>query len=68
VVFFVFSGKKRLAHIELVKDAAEGPHINRCSVWDTEYDFRSAVETRLDVGVYLLILEAARAEVDNFDA
>ena len=68
MVFFVFSGKKRLAHIELVKDAAEGPHINRCSVWYTEYDFRGAVEARLNIGVDLLVLEAARAEVDNFDA
>ena len=68
VIFFVFSGEEWLAHVELVEDAAEGPHVDCRAVGDAEHDLWGAVETRLDVGVDFLVLEAARAEVDDFDA
>ena len=43
----------------------ETPHVYRQSIARTEYDFRCAVEARLDVRVELLVFITARPEVDH---
>ena len=68
MVFLVLAREQWLPNVQLIEDAAEGPHIDSASVRYAEDDFRSAVEARLDVGVDLLVLEAARAEIDDLDA
>jgi hypothetical protein len=68
VLFLVFSREKRVPHVELVKDAAETPHIDRSVVGDAEHDLGGAVKARLDVGVNFLVLEAAGSKVDDLDA
>ena len=68
MIFFIFSGEEWLADVEFVQDAAEGPHVNRCSVRDPENDLWRSIEPTLDVCVNLVVLETSRTEVDNFDA
>ena len=63
---FVFTGEQRIARVKFVEDAAEGPHVDASVVGYPEHDFRSAVEARLDVGVYLLVLKASAAKIDYF--
>ena len=68
MIFFIFSGEKRLAHVEFVKDAAEGPHVDGRRVGDAQHDLRRAVEATLDVCVDFLVLEAPRTKVNDLDA
>lgn len=68
MIFFVFTGEKWLSNVKLIEDAAEGPHVDRTRVTDTQYDFGRAIEPRLDVGVYFLVFEAPGAKVDYFDS
>ena len=68
VVLLVLSREERLPNVQLVQYAAEGPHINACCVGDAEHNLRGTIETTLNVGVNLLVFEATRAKVDNFDA
>lgn len=62
------AGEDRDACVEFSKNAAEGPHIDSCGIWDSENDLRSAVETRLDVSVDAFVREAGGPKVDNLDA
>lgn len=65
---FVLTWKKGVARIQFCHNTAKTPHVNRCCVWNTEDDFGCAVEPRLDVGVYALVLEAAAPVVDYLDS
>ncbi len=65
LLILVLAGEEGNASIEFNKDAPEGPYINSGRVLDAEYDFRSSIKPALDVGVYLLSLEAPAAHVDN---
>jgi hypothetical protein len=58
----------REARVELHQDTTETPHIDRSSVWDSQYNLRRSVEPRLNVRVYALVREARRAKVDYFDS
>ena len=49
-------------------DAAETPDVYLAIIGKAEDYLRGAVVSALDVGVNGLILEAARAKVDNLDA
>ena len=64
----ILAWEYRVSSLELNQYASETPHIDGGCVWDPKDDFGSSVESRLDVCVYSFILEAARAEVDDFDA
>lgn len=66
--FFVFAGEQRISDVELVQDASETPHIDRGVVWNTQHDLRCAVESRLDVRVYLLVFKAPRPKVDDLNS
>lgn len=67
LLLLVLSGEQRPSHVQLVHDAAEGPHVDCWRVADTHHDLGRSVVARLDVGVKLLILIRARAEVNDFD-
>jgi len=68
VLLLILSWEERIADIQLVEDTAETPHVNGCVVWDAQDNFWRSVEPRLNVGVDLLVLEAARTEVDNLNS
>ena len=48
-------------------DTAEGPHVDRCRVRQTEKDLWRSVESRLDVGVDCLPFVTGRTKVDHLD-
>ena len=68
VVLLIFAREEWLAHVELVEDATEGPHVDGCRVLNAKHNLWCTVEATLDISVDLLILEAPRTKVDNFDA
>ena len=68
MIFLVLTWEKWMSDVELVQDAAEGPHVNGRRVRDTEHDLRRTVEATLDVCVDFLVLEAPRTKVDDLDA
>ena len=68
MIFLVLSREERLADVQFVQDAAEGPHVDGRSIRDAQHDLRRPVETRLDVGVYLFVFKAARSKIDDLDA
>lgn len=60
--------EEREAEVKLGSDTAERPRVDGGSVVAAEEDFGRAVETRLNVGVDGLTLEACGTKVDEFDA
>ena len=68
MLFFVLTCKDGEAHEELVKDAAEGPHVDGRRIPNTHHNLRGAVEARLDVGVELVRLIGATAKVNHLDS
>lgn len=68
MIFLILTWKKRVAHVKLIKDATETPHIDSLSIGNTEYNLRSSVKPGLNIGVDLLVLKAAAAKVNNLDA
>lgn len=65
LVVFIFACEDGLAHEALEDDAPERPHVDGSSVRNTQHDFRSSVESRLDVRVEPFELEATAAVVDE---
>lgn len=63
----VVSWEKWLTCVELSQDASKRPNINFLSVLDSHNDLWRTVETRLNIGVDLLITEAARTKVNNLE-
>lgn len=68
MLFFIFAWEERIAYVKFIEDAAKGPHVYGCVVRNSEDDLGCTVEPRLDVGVDLLVFEAAAAKVDDLDA
>lgn len=68
MLVLVAAREQNLAGVELVENAAVRPHVDRVRVLDAQDNLRRAVKSRLDVSVDLLGFEAARAEIDDFDA
>ena len=68
LVVLVLAGERRPPGVQLDEDAAEAPHVDRRAVPRAEDHLRRPVESRLDVRVRLLRLEAARPEVDDLNA
>lgn len=64
---FVLTRENRIASPELRKNATKRPHIDAQAVAAAENDFRTAVETRLDVSVDLLFFATRAAKVDDSD-
>jgi len=65
---FVLSREERVASVKFCHDAAKRPHVDARRVRDSHHDLRRSVETRLNICVNTLPLEAAAAIVDNFDS
>lgn len=63
----VLTRKDRVAGQQFSKDAAKRPHVYWHTIGHPKNDFRRAVEARLDVGVYFLVFQTRRAEINNFD-
>jgi hypothetical protein len=63
----IIAREQRLASIEFSEDAPQTPNIHFFGIPDPEDDLWRSVESTLDIGVDLLISEAARSEVDDFD-
>lgn len=68
LLLLVLSRKNREAHIQLVQNAAERPHVDGRRVPDAHHDLRRSVEATLDVRVELVVLIGATAKVDYLDA
>jgi hypothetical protein len=68
LVLFVFAREEGVAGVELGEDAAEAPHVDSTCVGNPEDYLWGAIEARLDVSVDSLVLETARAVVNNLDA
>ena len=66
--FLVFTWEQRIAHVELVQDAAEGPHVDGRVVGDAHDDLGGTVEPRLDIGVDLFVDEGGTSEVNDLYA
>ena len=67
MILLVLSREERVANVELIEDAAETPHVDCPVVWYTEDDFGCSVESRLDISVYLFVLETATAKINDLD-
>lgn len=65
MILLVLSWKEWITHVELVQNATKTPHVDCAAVGNTKYDLGGSIEARLDVCVYLLVLEAATAEVND---
>lgn len=68
MLFLVLPREEWVAHIELIQDAAEAPHIDSGVVRDTKYNFWRSVKSRLDICVYLFIFETSGSKINNFDS
>ena len=58
LIRFILSREYWITHCKLSHDAAETPHVNTRCVRNAKNDLRSSIESRLDVSVHTLILEA----------
>lgn len=67
LLLLVFTRENRIAGVKLSQDTANAPHINCNSVTHAEDNLWRAVESRLNVGIDLFILEAAGTEIDDLD-
>jgi hypothetical protein len=63
----VVSRKERMTRVQLGKNAAKAPHVDRSAILAAKNHFRRTIEAALDIGVDLLMVEAARAKVNNLD-
>lgn len=68
LLFLAFTREDGKAREELDHYAPEGPDIDGRGVANPQNDLWSPVESALDVGVELLVLEAAAANIDDPDA
>jgi len=61
------SWEKRIASVELEEDTAKAPHVNGSGVVEPEDDLWRPIEPRLDVGIDLVVAEAAAPKIDDLD-
>ena len=66
LLFFILAGKDWETDEEFVEDATEGPHVDGWCVADAHHNFRGTIKSRLDVGVELILLIGAGAEINDF--
>lgn len=62
---FVLTWEQRIACPQLGQDTAQRPHIDAEAIAAAKYDFRTTIETRLNVRVHLLFLLAAAAKINH---
>jgi hypothetical protein len=65
--FLIFSCENRKSYIQLVENAAEGPHVNSWSIPDAHHDLRGSVKPTLNVGVKLIRLISATSKINHFN-
>ena len=63
----IFTREDGISSPKLCKNATERPHIDAQAIAAAKNDFRTAVETRLDVGVDFLLFATRAAEIDDSD-
>jgi hypothetical protein len=68
VLVLGFSWKQRITSIQLSSNTPEAPDVYTAAIGHAKHNLRSPVESALNVCIYLFILKAARAEVDEPDA
>lgn len=68
MLLLVLTREQRIADVELIKDAAEAPHVDGAVVGDAEHDLWRPIESGLDIGINFLIFKTTGAEIDDFDA
>ena len=68
LLLFGLSWNKGGSCVELVDDTSIAPHVDLCCVLNSQHYLRCSVESGLNVSVVTLVLEAARPEIDKFDA
>lgn len=67
LLLLIFSGEDRISSVKLSQDTANTPHIDCNTVTHTEDNLWRTVESRLNIGIDLLVLEAAGTEIDDLD-
>lgn len=65
LLLFVLAGKEGIASPKLSQDAPERPHVNAQAIAAAKYDFRTAVESGLNIRIHFLLLFATTAKVDD---
>lgn len=68
LLLFIFAREEWVSCIELGEDTSQTPHIDSHVVRHAKNNFRRTVETALDVGVYLLVLQTTASKVNDLDA
>lgn len=61
----ILAGENGYTSEELSEDAADTPHVNWQTVSHSQDNLWGSVETRLNIGINLFVLKAARAEIDD---
>lgn len=64
---FILTREDWISREKLRQDTSQTPHVNWQSIGHAQDDFRRPVETRLNVGIDLFVLEAGRSKVDDLD-
>lgn len=67
LLLLVLTREDGISSPKLCENATERPHIDAQAIAAAKNDFRTAVETRLDVGVDLLLFATRAAEIDDSD-
>ena len=68
LLLLALARKDRESQEEFAENAAHRPNIDRICIGHSDDDLRRSVKPTLDVGVNLVLLEAARTQVDDFNA
>lgn len=67
LLLLILARKNGHTSVELSQDAANTPHVDWQAIRHPQYHLRGSIETRLDIGIYLFIFEAARAKVNYLE-
>lgn len=67
LLLLVLTRKDGYSRKKLGEDTPNTPHINGHSVRHPKNDFWGTIESRLNVCIHLLVLEATRAKIDDLD-
>ena len=65
--FLIFSSENRKSYIQLVENAAKGPHVDGWGISDAHHDLGGSVKPTLDVGVKLIRLICTTSEINHFN-
>lgn len=68
LLLFILAGENWEPSVQLSQNATQTPDIDCHMIVHTKDNFWGAIETTLNIGVDLFVLEAATTEVDDFDS